>query len=97
MAHIVFDAVSDPVARAIIESASRELIQLVAVLRQHLELAAGSYTLALAGSVLLNVESPFAALINWRTAHEGAAPADTVPVVEPVRGAVALARRAATE
>jgi N-acetylglucosamine kinase-like BadF-type ATPase len=82
----------DELAQLVVEWAAGDLAAMVAVLASRLRLASGSYPLALAGSVLLNQQVLAAALIKELQARE-AAPQATMLVCEPVRGALAFAKR----
>jgi len=97
LAMIVFaEAGDDPLAKAIVTTAAEELATLVRVLSHRLRMDAGSYRLALSGSVILQQ-----ALLRERMlaslTQEMAAPGNVVCVSEPVRGALALARTASPE
>jgi N-acetylglucosamine kinase-like BadF-type ATPase len=95
LATIVFAAAeNDQVAQGIVGAASDDLAKMVAVLCHRLELAAKDYTLALAGSVILN-QSRLRSFLRARLEQHACPPRVLQMVHEPVRGAVALARLAA--
>ncbi len=85
-------ATIDPVARSIIETAASDLAEMVATLRRRLNLPPKGYTLALAGSVILN-QPLLRSLLEERLADRGSSPQIIHTVDEPVAGAIALARR----
>jgi len=90
LAHIVFDsAARDATAYKIIADAALELAATVDVLRRQLDLTANNYILALAGSVILN-EPLLRELVLQQM--ENCSPRLVESVIEPVRGAIALAR-----
>ena len=91
---ILFGAARDDVvAQSIIGGAADELAQMVAVLCRRLVLAHRGFSLALAGSVLLNQEILRNLLLRGLEAR-GCLPMGTSLVDQPVRGAIALARLA---
>jgi N-acetylglucosamine kinase-like BadF-type ATPase len=93
---VVFEAAKeDEVARAVIADAARQLAEHVVSLGRRLDLAAGDFPLALAGSVALNQRELREAIVAQLRA-DGLAPKSVELVAEPVRGALALARRIAT-
>jgi N-acetylglucosamine kinase-like BadF-type ATPase len=95
LALVVFEASStDPAAGGIIATAAAELAHLVAALTKKLSLKPHAYALACAGSVILN-QPAFRAQILDRLRSQDVYPATVALVTDPVRGAVALARRAA--
>jgi hypothetical protein len=81
----------DPTASQIIADAAADLAEMIVVLCRHLELPAGGYPLAVTGGVILN-ETGLRERMLELLQRDGAAPATMIPVAEPVRGAVALAR-----
>lgn len=88
----VFDLAStDVVASQLLDTATDDLAMMVDVLVRKLSLTAG-YTLAAAGSVLLN-QPAFVQRIDARLRQRGATPVEWRMVPQPVAGAVALARR----
>lgn len=94
---ILFDAARDDVvAQSIIDGAADELAQMVAVLCRRLVFAHRGFSLALAGSVLLNQEILRNLLLRGLEAR-GCLPMGTSLVDQPVRGAIALARLAVTQ
>jgi N-acetylglucosamine kinase-like BadF-type ATPase len=96
LASVVFDAAGeDEAARAIVESAAEDLADLVATLAARLHLRAGAYVLAAAGGVLLH-QASLRATLATRLIARGVEPAALRLVTDPVAGAVALARRAAS-
>jgi N-acetylglucosamine kinase-like BadF-type ATPase len=95
-AKAVFEVADDPAATAIIAAAADDLAIMVATLARRLELPANGYPLAIAGSLLLNQESLRGMVLDRLTAQQ-MAPVAIAPVTDPVRGAVALARRLARE
>lgn len=93
LASVVFaSATSDPIARAIIETAAADLAEMVDTLRRRLGFQAKGYSLALAGSVILN-QPLLRSLLEERLAERGSSPQIVHAVEEPVAGAIALARR----
>jgi N-acetylmuramic acid 6-phosphate etherase len=93
---VVFEAAKeDEVARAVIADAARQLAEHVVSLGRRLDLAAGDFPLALAGSVALNQRELREAIVAQLRA-DGLAPKSVELIAEPVRGALALARRIAT-
>jgi N-acetylglucosamine kinase-like BadF-type ATPase len=96
LAKVVFDAArTDPVAQAIVAAAAAELAEMIAVLSARLALRAGDYPLALAGSVVLN-QPELQSQMQTELHHRGRAPGTMSLVHEPVRGAIALARKSAS-
>jgi N-acetylglucosamine kinase-like BadF-type ATPase len=96
LATIVFECgASDVVASTILKFAAHDLANMIAVLIQRLRLAQNKYPLAIAGSVILNQEA-YRAEVLGELGRREAAPSNVSLVTEPVKGAVALARRAAT-
>jgi N-acetylglucosamine kinase-like BadF-type ATPase len=96
LAHIVFDASErDTPAHEIVTTGAAQLAEMVVVLCRHLQLAAKSYQLALAGSVILNETHLRELLLGFLDYHE-VPPANVETVADPVRGAINLARLAAT-
>lgn len=93
LAKIVFEHASDPVVLELTTRGAGELARMVVALSHKLELKAG-YSLALAGSLLLN-QPQFAEELLRELTLRGANPGHVTYVAEPVRGAVALARRMA--
>ena len=92
LAHIVFDgALRDPAASQIIADAATDLAEMIVVLCRQLQFPAGGYILGVTGGVMLN-ETLLREGVLQCLEHDGAAPAAVIPVAEPVRGAVALAR-----
>jgi N-acetylglucosamine kinase-like BadF-type ATPase len=92
LAKLVLDkAADDAVAQGIVNSAAKELALVVSVLSRRLRMPAGSFPLALSGSVVLQQ-----ALLRERMleclARDGATPSSVSLISEPVRGAVTLAR-----
>jgi N-acetylglucosamine kinase-like BadF-type ATPase len=97
LAKIVFDAAgSDAVALEIIAAAAGDLAQMVATLCERLSLPIAGYTLALAGSVVLNQEALREQMLQRLTAQK-CIPSTTCLIAEPVRGAIAIARACAIE
>ncbi len=93
LAKIVFDvAPADPVAQAIIAAAAADLAEIISTLCRRLQFPGGAYTLALAGSVILNQPALRQSLQN-QLAQRDESPANTVLVTDPVRGAIAIARQ----
>jgi N-acetylglucosamine kinase-like BadF-type ATPase len=93
LAAVVFvSATSDPVARGIIETAASDLAEMVDTLRRRLGFQPKGYSLALAGSVILN-QPLLRSLLEERLADRGCTPQIIHSVDEPVAGAIALARR----
>ncbi len=96
LAVVVFDtAPHDETAEFLIESAARQLYFLVDALARRLNLPTGDYPLAISGSVLLNQE-PLRALLASMLSEAESTPREMIVVEQPARGAVALARIAAT-
>ncbi len=97
LAGIVFDLRStDAVAEQIVAAAADELAELVATVARQLRLPKSGYTLAMTGGVLLhqlNYLDQFAQALVGKCLELGSRPAHWMLVEEPVRGAVALARR----
>jgi len=92
LAEIVFNAAAtDDVAQKIIAAAAGELAWTIATLSRRLKLAPGAFALAVAGGVSLH-QPAFCQLIADGLNRAGAPPQVVIPVAEPVRGAVALAR-----
>lgn len=92
---VVFEAAAnDAIAQRIIDSAVADLAVMVAALIKPLNLPAGNFPLALAGSVLEQQES-FRERVLARLQQAEAAPGTVSIISEPVRGAVTLARIAA--
>jgi N-acetylglucosamine kinase-like BadF-type ATPase len=92
LATVVFAAAdSDQAAQGIVGAAADDLAKMVAVLCRRLALAAKEYTLALAGSVILN-QSRLRSFLRARLEQHACSPREMQLVYEPVRGAVALAR-----
>lgn len=97
LASVVFDLrTTDATAERIVQVAANELAQMVATVAAQLRLPSQNYALAMAGGVLLYqlnyVDRVIAALENQ---PRQAIPNHWVTVDQPVRGAVALARRLA--
>ncbi|MGE0760399.1 MAG: N-acetylglucosamine kinase, partial [Pirellulaceae bacterium] len=84
----------DPVAAQLVVDAAAELAVLVSTLRRRLGLATGTFPLALAGGVLVHA-AELREQLGRQLAATGDVPAEVTVVTEPVRGAVALARRLA--
>jgi N-acetylglucosamine kinase-like BadF-type ATPase len=95
-AESVFEIAGDPTAAAIIALAANDLATMVATLAQRLGLTADRYPLAITGSLLLKQEPLRRAVLEQLTPR-AAIPGSVTLVAEPVRGAVALARRLAAE
>jgi N-acetylglucosamine kinase-like BadF-type ATPase len=96
LAHVVFDAaLRDPAAKQIVVEAAFQLAEMVIVICRQLDLTGGRYPLALAGSVILS-ETLLGELVLERLKESSAAPSSAAFIAEPVRGAVALARLAAS-
>jgi N-acetylglucosamine kinase-like BadF-type ATPase len=91
-AQAVFSVADDPAAAALIARAADDLASMVAALARQLQLPPRGYPLAIAGSLLLNQASLRQQMLD-QLAAANAGPAEVVLVTEPVRGAVALARR----
>jgi N-acetylglucosamine kinase-like BadF-type ATPase len=92
LAHIVFDAaLRDPDASRIVTDAARDLADMIVVLCRQLQFPVGGYILAVTGGVMLN-ETLLREQVLQYLERDGVAPATTIPIAEPVRGAVALAR-----
>jgi N-acetylglucosamine kinase-like BadF-type ATPase len=92
LAHIVLDAaLRDPAANRIVTDAARDLADMIVVLCRQLQFPAGGYILAVTGGVMLN-ETLLREGVLQCLEHDGVAPTTTIPIAEPVRGAVALAR-----
>ncbi|HUQ69830.1 MAG TPA: BadF/BadG/BcrA/BcrD ATPase family protein [Planctomycetaceae bacterium] len=91
-AEVVFDVGDDRVAAQIIAQAAGDLAAMIATLAHRLDLSPGGYPLVIAGSLLLNQESLRRAVLE-RLTGQRAHPRDVSLVTDPVRGAVALARR----
>lgn len=97
LAVVVFEvAADDAVAQRIIDSAATDLAAMVAALIKPLNLPVGNFPLALAGSVLEQQE-PFRERVLARLQQTESEPGMVSIVSEPVRGAVTLARIAASE
>ena len=95
LAKVVFEtADEDDVARSIVSTAAHELALLIATAVQRLAFGGGDYPLALAGGVILNQPRLREELLN-QLQQQASAPQSVVLVHEPVRGALALARRLA--
>ena len=93
LAEVVFAAAEvDDISRTIIQQASAELAELVTSLAAGLGLQARDYPLALAGGVLLNQQA-FRHSFLEQLSLLGAEPREVALIAEPVRGAVALARK----
>jgi N-acetylglucosamine kinase-like BadF-type ATPase len=96
LAKIVFDAApTDSVARQIIADAASDLAHMITTLGERLTLPKSGFTLALAGSVILN-QALLREQMHHRLAAHGFGPSTTCLIAEPVRGALALARAMAT-
>lgn len=96
LAVVVFAvAADDAVAQRIIDSAAADLAAMVAALIKPLNLPVSNFPLALAGSVLEQQES-FRQRVLARLQQTKAEPGTVSIVSEPVRGAVTLARIAAS-
>jgi len=98
LSEIVFDlATTDEAAEKIIEAAALDLAELVVTVARQLRLSAGGYTLATAGGVLLHqlnyMDRVLPAVNGQLHRQQMRWPDHYVIVEEPVRGAVALARR----
>ncbi|MEX2142273.1 MAG: BadF/BadG/BcrA/BcrD ATPase family protein [Pirellulales bacterium] len=93
LAPTVFDlAATDEVAANIIDTGAMSLADIIAAVAQRLGFSPVSYPLALAGSVLLNqptYRDQALAYLADRNLH----PATVTIIEEPVRGAVAIARK----
>lgn len=97
LAIVVFDAAArDTIAQQIVDSAAADLADMAAALVQPLNLPAGEYPLALAGSVL-GQQATLRQRVLDRLHQTAAAPGTVSIVTEPVRGAVTLARIAAND
>ena len=94
LADVVFSAAqaSDRAAQQIIALAATELADLVRTLVEKLKLPTGQYPLAMAGGILLNFPE-LRAMLEYHLANTPAAPGPVSLEPEPVRGAVAIARR----
>lgn len=93
LATIVFDlAESDAVAAGLVHEAAGELALLTTTLVRRLRFPPGAYELALGGGVLVRQIHLQEELLGALTAA-GVPPATWQVVADPVRGAVALARR----
>src|SRR5262245_35627798 len=97
LASVVFDLrTADATAERIVQVAANELAQMVATVVAQLRLPSQNYALAMAGGVLLyqlNYADRVIAALENQTRE--ATPNHWVTVDQPVRGAVALARRLA--
>jgi N-acetylglucosamine kinase-like BadF-type ATPase len=95
LSDVVFQASEqgDTVARRIILGAATELAAVVRTLVTRLSLPVGAYPLCVTGGVLLNHVALRQALEQELTKH-GSGPESIVLVSDPVRGAVAMARKA---
>ena len=82
----------DELALRVIDAAASELVTMIAVLTRRLKFKEGGYPLAVAGSAILNTPVLQAAMLNELKSRE-TSPESVVPVAEPVRGAVTLARQ----
>jgi N-acetylglucosamine kinase-like BadF-type ATPase len=82
----------DELALRVIGDAAIDLATMVAVLARRLKFKEGDYPLAVAGSAILNAPALQAAMLKGLKSRE-ASPESIVPVAEPVRGAVVLARQ----
>jgi len=92
LVRVVFDAADvDDVAQTIVAAAADDLAEIVAVLGRRLNLTAGSYPLALTGSVILN-QPLLRSLLVARLDDHGFSPQTVSLVDQPVRGAIVLAR-----
>lgn len=91
LAKVVFDHASDPVAAGILQDAARELAAMVESVCRQLGLTSG-YSLAITGSVLLN-QTAYVEQLTASLRERGADPGQIQTVTNPVRGAMALARR----
>jgi N-acetylglucosamine kinase-like BadF-type ATPase len=93
LAETVFElAASDPVAGAVLQSAAQDLAELVTTLTERLQLQPGQYDLVLTGGSLVHnalLRKQLVACLD----EEQSTPGGCHVVTEPVRGAVALARR----
>lgn len=97
LAKVLFEAAkSDGIAKQIVNSAAGHLAEMIRVLSHRLGLAAGSYLLALTGSVILSQEA-YRENVLAELRSRAAVPGSVALVTEPVRGAVALARKAAVD
>jgi N-acetylglucosamine kinase-like BadF-type ATPase len=101
LSEVVFDlATTDEVAGKIIDDAVEDLADLVGTLARQLRLSAGGYTLAMAGGVLVHqlnyMDRVLPAVHSQLRQQQMRWPEHYVIVEEPVSGAVALARSAAT-
>jgi N-acetylglucosamine kinase-like BadF-type ATPase len=95
LAAVVFEyRTTDDVARTIVAAAARDLADIVATVAKRLRLSRGSYTLAVAGGLLLN-EPNYVDAVLFELTFQAAEPGRRVIVSEPVLGAVALARELA--
>lgn len=95
LAETVFDsAAADEVARNVVEQAARQMAEMIAAVAKRLDMLKSSYTLALAGGVVVN-RTDYRQLICREATALSAGPAKEILVSEPVAGGVALARRLA--
>ena len=97
LATIVFAEASagDWTAAGIVDAACADLVRLVITIATRLNVPAGSYPLALAGSVLRQQPSLRQLLVDSLGAW-GMAPGSVHVVTDPAAGAIALARRVAS-
>lgn len=93
LARTVFElAATDAVAAEIIAAGAMSLAQTIATVAHQLKFSRDSYPLALAGSVLLNQPTYRDQVVSYLGNH-GSCPATIATVEEPVRGAIAIARK----
>lgn len=96
MVDIVFGlAASDEVAARIVEAGALSLADCIANVARRLEFKPAAYPLAFAGSTVLKQDC-YRQLILSHLARMDLSPATVVPVSEPARGAVAIARACAS-
>jgi N-acetylglucosamine kinase-like BadF-type ATPase len=93
LASVVFDLhTTDASAERIIQIAASELAQMIATVAAELRLPSRSFTLAMAGGVLLHQLNYVEQVVSRLQNLLGAKPGQWKLVDEPVRGAVVLAR-----
>jgi N-acetylglucosamine kinase-like BadF-type ATPase len=93
LSRVVFDAaMEDGVAAEIVTHAAEELARMTATLASKLQFAAGDYTLALTGSVLIH-QPRLRELLMELLRDAGAEPDHVQVVTDPVAGAIVLARQ----
>lgn len=95
LAKVVFENAASPLAMDILSRAAEELASMVYALHERLKFQSG-YSLSLAGSVLLN-QPRFIEAVASKLKSKGSEPGQIATISEPVRGAVALAKRNLTD